>query len=231
MDAADRHNLKLRILSAAVLLPVVLGALYVGGLVAWAFVILFFCLSLFEWVRIAKQTSHFVVWTIVGVIYLSVGFVFLFFIVNMNFIGMGLVLAVCLSDTLAYFFGKYIRGPKLVPKVSPNKTWAGLLGAIIGAVIGVHSWNIWVRSNYSSDSFFELVLDSEFLPFAMVVGLLLGVSCQVGDLFVSFFKRQAAVKDAGNFIPGHGGVLDRLDSLLFAGICLFMILLFVGSNI
>jgi phosphatidate cytidylyltransferase len=102
------------------------------------------------------------------------------------------------TDILAYFAGRSIGGPKLAPRISPNKTWAGLAGGVIGAALfgALVAW--W------------LGLGSPFLA----VGGAMGLIAQAGDLFESWLKRRAGVKDSGTLLPGHGGVLDRLDGLL-----------------
>jgi phosphatidate cytidylyltransferase len=102
------------------------------------------------------------------------------------------------TDIFAYFAGRTIGGPKLAPRVSPNKTWAGLLGGVVGAaVIG------WIAAY-----FFRL--GGIFLW----LGAPMAVLAQGGDLFESWVKRRAGVKDSGSILPGHGGLLDRLDGLL-----------------
>jgi phosphatidate cytidylyltransferase len=102
------------------------------------------------------------------------------------------------TDIFAYFAGRAIGGPKLAPGISPNKTWAGLGGGIAGAA--ALGWLV-ARS-------FEM--GSPFLWF----GAAMGVIAQAGDLYESWVKRRAGVKDSGSLLPGHGGVLDRLDGLL-----------------
>jgi len=106
-------------------------------------------------------------------------------------------------DSFAYFVGRALGRHKLYPAVSPNKTIEGALGGLFGAVLAV------------------LIVKYTFLPEiglfgAVLIGLLLGVMGQLGDLFESLLKRACQVKDSGTMIPGHGGILDRLDSLLFA---------------
>ena len=106
-------------------------------------------------------------------------------------------------DTFAYFVGRKIGKRKLYPVVSPNKSVEGGLGGLGGSVLAI------------------LFVKFTFLPIlgfidAVLIGLLLGVMGQLGDLFESLLKRACEVKDSGNIIPGHGGMLDRLDSLLFA---------------
>lgn len=102
------------------------------------------------------------------------------------------------TDIFAYFAGRSIGGPKLAPKVSPNKTWAGLFGGMAGAGI------------LGAVTALAFGLDAPFL----YVGALMGLIAQAGDLYESAVKRNAGVKDSGTILPGHGGVLDRLDGLL-----------------
>ena len=113
-----------------------------------------------------------------------------------------------LADTMAYFFGKTIGGPKLWPQVSPNKTWAGLAGAMTGALCGALLTGI--AANLPA------------LTALAIIGLIMGVIEQGGDLFESALKRRFGVKDSGNLIPGHGGVLDRVDGLMAASVAMWL---------
>ncbi len=127
------------------------------------------------------------------------------------------LVVVMFCDTSAYVVGSRIGKRKLYPLISPNKSIEGAIGGVSGAVLGA--------------------LVSKFLFFSAIglwpvilVGLLLGVVGQIGDLFESMLKRACAVKDSGTLIPGHGGMLDRLDSLLFAFPLVYYIALgYVGS--
>ncbi|MBC2777851.1 phosphatidate cytidylyltransferase [Parasphingopyxis marina] len=107
------------------------------------------------------------------------------------------------TDIGAYFSGKSIGGPKLAPALSPNKTWAGLIGGMISAVL-VSAIFAWFGS-----------IPMAFVPFAAGLAVL----AQLGDLYESWLKRRADVKDSSNLFPGHGGALDRLDGLLPVAIC------------
>lgn len=102
------------------------------------------------------------------------------------------------TDILAYFAGRTIGGPKLAPRVSPNKTWAGLAGGIVGA--GLCGW--------------AMAAAFDMAPLFHWLGAPMGAVAQGGDLYESWVKRRAGVKDSGSLLPGHGGVLDRLDGLL-----------------
>jgi phosphatidate cytidylyltransferase len=116
---------------------------------------------------------------------------------------MWLMLVVWATDTFAYFAGRIIGGPKLAPVLSPKKTWAGLLGGMAGAAL--------VSSIYAAF----------WLPsWAALAGVAaaLAVVAQLGDIFESALKRRFDMKDSGDLIPGHGGVLDRVDGLVVAGV-------------
>lgn len=116
---------------------------------------------------------------------------------------MWLMLVVWSTDTFAYFAGRIFGGPKLAPRLSPKKTWAGLMGGMAGAALvsAVYAW-------------FKL---PSWLALAFVAAAL-AVVAQVGDIFESGLKRRYGVKDSGTLIPGHGGVLDRVDGLVAAGV-------------
>ena len=105
-------------------------------------------------------------------------------------------LALWSSDIGAYFMGKLLKGPKMAVDISPNKTWAGYIGAVIAPALIL--------------SLFTLQLT----PLTLLGGLALGITGQAGDLLESKLKRKCHVKDAGDMIPGHGGILDRIDSLI-----------------
>lgn len=125
-----------------------------------------------------------------------------FALLLLDWVWVGLVFWVLIvtsaTDIFAYFAGKSIGGPKLAPHISPNKTWAGLIGGIIGA--GVFGAIVALLFEMGD-------------PF-LFVGALMGLVAQLGDLYESWVKRRAGVKDSGTLLPGHGGVLDRLDGLL-----------------
>ena len=145
------------------------------------------------------------------------GFVYLalpaFALLVLSWVYAGLVFWVMVvtwaTDIFAYFAGRAIGGPKLAPKVSPNKTWAGLVGGVIGA--GLAGWGIaWL---------FDLGFPFQWL------GAPMAVLAQAGDLYESWVKRRAGVKDSGTLLPGHGGVLDRLDGLLPVALATLLILM------
>ncbi len=217
MEDAPRSSLPLRCLTALILAPVVLAALWFG----WPIYILALvtaALAIYEWLNLSGQLP-------MGA-FIGVGGIFYIVLCVTSFVltqsygiifPIALILSVWASDSGAYLAGKVIGGAKLLPSISPNKTWAGLFGGMVASAAML------------------VILDLVFGLFSSVVVSLIVGACitmagQLGDLIVSVFKRKADVKDTGQIIPGHGGILDRVDSLLLASpfflLCLKMA--FVG---
>lgn len=167
-------------------------------------VILAFC-----WIAISGKSG----WLAGGILYAGLTGISMAAIRGDNsagFVAMLFVFAVVWgTDILAYFVGRAIGGPKLAPRISPGKTWSGAIGGTIAGVIcGVAVF----LANFS--------LDGLMIP---LFALLLSVASQIGDLFESFIKRRFGVKDSSRLIPGHGGVMDRVDGLVFACFAAFLI--------
>jgi len=118
-----------------------------------------------------------------------------------------LIIINSISDVSAYLVGSLIKGPKLIPKISPNKTYSGSIAAIIASV--------------TLSMFFPL---SENLIFSIFIGLFISIFGQFGDLLISIYKRKQGFKDSGYIIPGHGGLLDRFDSLMLNMIFIFLLI-------
>ena len=110
--------------------------------------------------------------------------------------------SIWVNDSFAYIFGSRFGRTKLAPKISPNKSWEGFFGGMLGSVL------VWVLISL-------LGLMAVPIPMAILTGIVLGVFGVIGDLFESRIKRSVGVKDSGNIMPGHGGLLDRHDSMLF----------------
>ena len=115
-----------------------------------------------------------------------------------------ILLSVCIfSDIGGYIVGKSIGGPKLTT-ISPNKTISGAIGSILLAIVGTFAVNI----------FLDVLDQRKIITYLWIIAM--SIFCQIGDLFISFLKRKAKVKDTGNILPGHGGILDRVDGLIIA---------------
>ena len=136
-----------------------------------------------------------------GLDYFSIVFILLVFAITM------------LSDTFAYLVGRTLKGPKLAPSISPNKTISGSIGGLIGGIAGsmivyalVYNINSW-----------QAILSMYNLTWwhFLIIGLIGSMVSQIGDLVESKIKRNANIKDSGNILPGHGGMLDRIDAMIF----------------
>ncbi|SJZ64936.1 phosphatidate cytidylyltransferase [Selenihalanaerobacter shriftii] len=146
--------------------------------------------------------------TMLGILYVCGLLLYLILIYNFNLDGMQIgrklvwlpILATWMADTAAYFTGLNFGKHKLAPNISPNKTIEGALGGIAGSLLIVLIYGSWLSIGIKE---------------RIVLGVLLAIVSQLGDLVESAFKRDAQIKDSGNIIPGHGGILDRFDSLLF----------------
>jgi len=263
----SNSSLGLRVASAVVLAPIVLGLVWAGG---WPFVVLLavagplmarewaglvapdgtasvdalvislsllgllglgalgasdagfaFALACVGWgicVALWRETS--IMRLLLGAAY--VGFPVIAFAWLRSDLEYGLVALVWLlalvwsTDIFAYFAGKTIGGPKMAPSWSPNKTWAGLGGGVAGAILAGALVATW--------------LGTMIWPLALISGLLALLS-QGGDVIESALKRRAGVKDSGALIPGHGGILDRVDGLMFAAVGAALIAFINGNGV
>lgn len=225
-------DLPKRAASAVIMLAVAGAALWQGGVVLQAFIALVGAACFIEFVLlIVRATSNWAVRfaaILVGATYIgSAGWI----LANAGRDNVVILLgAVIFVDTFAYFFGRTLGGPKIAPKISPSKTWAGLLGGTIGAALWItitfQLWFAWFCEpllGLSSD--FQSLSDDRcsYSPWAvtgstalqvLLVGFAIAVVAQMGDFFESWLKRRAGVKDSSKLIPGHGGVFDRVDGLL-----------------
>lgn len=212
-----KNKLIKRIASAAILAPLTILIIWLGGGIFLALVALGAAISMYEWTQIARKTDFSLPISFAGLIYISLaGFAFYMIRDSGSFaITVTFMFCVWASDTLAYFVGKAVGGKKLAPSISPNKTWAGLFGAVLGPVLILISASF--LFSWQDHSAFTHVQHHWFVM-CLVLGAILGFAGQAGDLIISYLKRLAQVKDSGNLIPGHGGLLDRIDSLLLSAI-------------
>lgn len=215
-------DLFIRTASALILAPLVIAALWLGGWLLAVMLVAGAALAMYEWVTLCRRgPDNFL--AALGIPYVLLAFGSLWWLRGQgdDALGRGLafyiVFTVWAVDIGAYFAGRLIGGPKLAPKLSPNKTWAGLVGGMVAASIIGHAW-AW----FAGASQHEITL---------LLGLAIGVIAQAGDIMESALKRKFGVKDSGNLIPGHGGILDRIDGLMAATPCFVLFHVTIGTNL
>jgi len=205
-------ELTLRIISALVLIAIFLPLLWLGGLPFWVMCLVLSGVLFYEWAGIVRNESvrsASVWWWPLGLIYAAIPIVLLPPIRDHTatsglLLILFLFLIVAVTDVAAYFAGRSIGGPKLMPRVSPKKTWSGAIGGLTAAfIVGIG---------------FAYILAPGSVVLCAIGAAVLSVFSQAGDLFESSVKRHFGVKDSSNLIPGHGGFMDRLDGLLIAAI-------------
>jgi len=203
---AKKSDLKVRAVSALVMIAVAGLAVWLGGYWLDAFILMVSAVTLFEFASLITKATATPWMRAIGILG-AIGYVGLAasLLVRINSLPLLLLIigSVVAVDVCAYFAGRTIGGPKIAPSISPSKTWAGLGGGILGAWLALNFYFL-LGSQGRSWSLFEL------LPFAVA----LAVIAQAGDFFESWLKRRAGVKDSSALIPGHGGFFDRVDGLL-----------------
>lgn len=258
---------RLRVLSAAVLAPMVIGVICMGGAAYAGLIALVAATGLFEWLRLvdpeapktecyglygsllfallmaaigATSLSFIVIamatvifymqrsqsdsarayWFAAGLPYMAGSALALIYLRATPAIGLSitayLYAVVWGMDIGAYAVGRLVGGPKLAPEISPNKTWSGFYGGIGLAVI--------------LSSVVTFISHAHHFWRGLLIAVILAAIAQAGDLFKSYFKRRAGVKDCGNIIPGHGGVLDRVDGLAFSAAALAFLQIVFGNQ-
>ena len=220
--AARRSDLGVRTTSAVVMIAVAGTALWLGGWWWRGLVTLAAAGVLREWMGLTRGfvpgAAARILWNFAGFAY--VGFASFVLVLLRDFnpdlsLVLTVVAAVVATDVGAYFAGRMIGGPKIAPRISPSKTWAGLGGGIVGASI---AWASFLMP--TADVGDPGMTPPEMALYAIVAGIATAIVAQAGDFFESWMKRRAGVKDSSNLIPGHGGLLDRLDGLMAVLFCM-----------
>jgi len=199
-------ELKKRILSSFILIPLVLFFIIEGSFLFNFFILICFLIALYEWHKMSWKKSYY----LFGLFFL----LFSFYSVYEIRTGMSgsyeyfiIILLICIStDIGGYVFGNIFKGPKLT-KISPSKTYSGVIGGFLFSIVIL---NLVLNSN------FLLIKPARITSDIFVFILLISTVSQVGDIIVSLFKRLSKIKDTGKIIPGHGGILDRIDGMIFA---------------
>ena len=199
-------ELEKRLLSSIILILMTFLVVLEGKTLFYIFLFIAFLISSYEWLKMIKKIDI----KVLGILFLFLSFYSAFYFRNQNLEGFLLIILICIStDIGGYIFGNLFKGPKL-SKISPNKTQSGMIG---GFVLSLIASSIFVL-HYSNDIYIDQNLIETDLKFVILILLISSVS-QVGDLIISYFKRSSKIKDTGNIIPGHGGLLDRIDGMIF----------------
>jgi len=208
-------------MSAIVMLAIAGGALWAGGWIFALFVFLVACGLFWEWLRLSqrlvKTSGGLVIWSLAGLIYTIFVAYCLIQLRNIGVLAALIpLLVVIATDVGAYFSGRAIGGPKIAPGISPSKTWAGLAGGAILAVIVTSLVPLIIGGS-------DVVShDQYFIVLAPLFVIALAILAQAGDFFESWMKRRAGMKDSSTLIPGHGGIFDRIDGLMPVTIAFYL---------
>ncbi len=200
-----KQELQKRILSSLILIPVALFFIIKGSFLFNFFIIICFMITLYEWHKMSYKKPYY----LIGLLFLIISFYSAYKIrttMNGDYIYFIIILLICiLTDIGGYIFGKILKGPKLT-KISPKKTFSGLIGGFllsIGVLFFIFSLGLFIKPQELNFNIFILIL-------------LISAISQIGDIIISYFKRLSKIKDTGKIIPGHGGLLDRIDGMIFA---------------
>ena len=200
-----------RIISSLFLMSLFLLSALINDYIFLSIIFIVAILSWIEWIKIIEKIKfkkiYSVVHVVLFIIYLFITFIICFnvFVIDKYFF-LSIFMICVFSDIGGYVFGKIFGGKKLT-KISPKKTVSGSIGSFILSYIG-----FFVIYFYFNDLLF-VKLETELLIF---IPFFISLICQLGDLFISYYKRKAKIKNTGNIIPGHGGLLDRIDGTIFA---------------
>jgi len=187
-----------RVLSSIILLPLAFYFIIHGSYLLIFFTTIFFGIACYEWHMMSKNKFY----KIYGFLFLIFSF-YAFYEISIEFMGVFFVIIICVStDIGGYIFGKIFKGPKLT-KISPNKTYAGMIGGYFLSLISLTTIVNFIDYPVTLIQFFLLTI-------------LISTISQVGDIAISYFKRLSKIKNTGKLIPGHGGLLDRIDGMIFA---------------
>tara|TARA_B100001057_G_scaffold65363_2_gene59087 strand:- start:372 stop:1022 length:651 start_codon:yes stop_codon:yes gene_type:complete len=193
-----------RIISSIILIPLCIYLIIEGSIFFNIFIILCFFITIYEWFNLIKKSNY----KIFGIFFIILSFYTFYRIRNEfggEYINILFILISCIStDIGGLVFGKIFKGPKLT-KISPNKTYSGVVGGYIFAIFSIYIFSVYPNT----------IINPKFTNEIIIYTFLISTISQMGDLVISYFKRKSDVKDTGKIIPGHGGILDRIDGMLF----------------
>ena len=200
-----KKELQKRIFSSLILIPIALFFIIKGSFLFNFFIFICFLITSYEWHKMSQKKPYY----LLGLLFLILSFYSAYVIrtdTNSSLEYFITILLICIStDIGGYIFGKLFKGPKLT-KISPKKTYSGVIG---GYLLSIISLNLFFNSSY-------YLYPQEMTLNIFLLILLISTVSQLGDIVISYFKRLSKIKDTGKIIPGHGGILDRIDGMIFA---------------
>jgi len=199
------QELQKRIFSSLILIPIALFFIIKGSFLFTFFILICFLITSYEWHKMSQKKPYY----LLGLLFLVLSFYSAYVIrtdTNSSLEYFIIILLICIStDIGGYIFGKLFKGPKLT-KISPKKTYSGVIGGYLLSIIFL---NLFFNSSY-------YLYPQEMTSNIFLLILLISTVSQLGDIIISYFKRLSKIKDTGKIIPGHGGMLDRIDGMIFA---------------
>ncbi len=209
-----KQELLKRIISSLTLIPIALFFIIKGSFFFNFFIFVCFIITAYEWHMMSKKKPF----HLIGIFFLIFSFYTVYYLRAENDLKFFLLVVItCIAtDIGGYIFGNIFKGPKLT-KISPKKTYAGMFGGFFLAIIFTNLF-------FNNLNFINLGNNAQISKEIFIIVLLLSFVSQIGDLTISFFKRKSKIKNTGKLIPGHGGLLDRIDGMIFAFPFMFIII-------
>ena len=211
------NELLKRIISSLIIIPIALFFIIKGSFLFTFFILICFLITSYEWHNMSNKKPYY----LPGLLFLILSFYSVYVIRanddnNLEFFLY--ILIVCVStDIGGYIFGKVFKGPKLT-KISPKKTYSGVIGGYLMSII---LYYLFITLNYGNE-----INSNDFIFI-----LLISTISQLGDITISYFKRLSKIKDTGKILPGHGGLLDRIDGMIFAFPAAYIIFKIININL
>ena len=199
-------ELIMRIISSLILLPLSFYFIIKGNVLFTLFTLIILLISLYEWHLLSCKKKYY----LPGIIFIFFSiYTFYYFRNEGEYNIFLLIIIVCIgTDIGGYVFGKLLKGPKLT-KISPNKTYSGMFGSFILSIVFAYIY-------FKNLSFFSFLVVDKIEQQTIYIIILISIISQIGDIIISLFKRKSKLKNTGIIIPGHGGLLDRIDGMIFA---------------
>lgn len=214
----EKHTsqLRKRVISSLIMIPFAVYAIFFSANLFLFFMIAATVLMVFEWCDMTQSVRGRTKWRLIGFLYITIP---IFCLIKIRLIDADVLLWMFLviwsSDICAYFTGKIIGGKKLAPSISPGKTWSGFFGALaLATIVGLFTSFMFIGD----------------MVFFIIISMIISIVSQISDLMESKFKRIFNVKDSGHIIPGHGGILDRLDGVMLTSPLVLLLMTFAGKQ-